>query len=205
MANRSRKPQIQFRATIDPAQWQEAVARLWSVKGGAYRAAVAAINKTLPGVRTDAVRAVTSAYTVKPREARQSMSVSKASVNNLQGVVTSRGSTIPLGAFQVKPMRVSGVRPKGGLTVAVKRGGGGSIGSAFVVNNLNVGGGYGRMTGPAIRIGGPRLPIRPLYGPSVPAMLTQEEQLGPLQDAASGRLYKAMEHEIKRLAAGYGK
>ena len=199
------KQQIAFRATIDPAQWREAVARLWGVRGGAYRAAASAINRTLPGVRTDATRLVTQAYMVKSTLARQSLSITKATAANLQGIVQSRGSTIPLAGFRVAPSRVTSKRPKGGLSVSVRRGGGGKIGNAFIVNRLNVGGGFGRITGPAIRIGGPRLPIRPLYGPSVPAMLTQESQLRPLEEMAGKRLFAAMAHEIKRLVAGYGK
>jgi hypothetical protein len=36
-------------------------------------------------------------------------------------------------------------------------------------------------------------------------MLSQEEQLEPLQGQAAGRLQKAMAHEIERLVAGHGK
>lgn len=196
---------IQIVCTINPAQWAEAKRRLSAVQGGVERAAVSALNRTAMGIRTDATRMATDRYTVKSSVARASLSVSKASRGNLLAMVRSSGTSIPLHAFQVSPRRTSGKRPGGGLRVSVKKGSGGQLKSGFMVANLKVGGGLGRATGVAQRLGASRYPIRPLYGPSVPSMLSQEEQLEPLQGQAAGRLQKAMAHEIERLVAGYGK
>lgn len=204
MAKRS-KGGIAMDLRIDPQQVAEAKQRLRSLKGGVARAVVAALNKTAPGVRTEAVRFVTQAYTVKAASARESLTVKKATANYWEASVTSRGSVIPLAEFQVSPRRVGGVRPKGGLKVVVRRGAGGRLNKGFAVPNMNLGGAFGRRLGVGERLGRTRLPIRPLYGPSVPTMLTQEHLLTPLQENASERLRKAMAHEIDRIEAGYGK
>jgi len=201
-----RRQRIDIKLSILPSQWDEARRRLASVEGGAERAAVAAINKTVAGIRTDATRLVTRRYTIAPNTARDTLTVAKATKGSLQGRVQSRGSAIPLHAFKVGPRHTSGARPSGGLRVSVQKGGGGRLGSAFMVAGLKVGGKIGRASaGVAQRLGRTRYPIRALYGPSVPAMLSQQAQLDELQQQAGTRLDKAMAHEIERLVAGYGK
>ncbi len=91
------------------------------------------INRTVEGLKTDAVRETSQRYFVKAKDVRASMSPKKATAGNLQGAMVSKGKRHLLDYYKLTPKT-----PKpGGKTVlkgAVKTDGGlKTLKSAFLV------------------------------------------------------------------------
>lgn len=164
----------------------------------APKAIAAALNKTLPGIRTDAVREVTQAYWVKVGDARKTMTIRKASPSRLEATVRSDGEAIPLYKFRVKPKTITKKRPAGGVHATVKRGDGGRIKHSFIAP-------VGERNRVMMRNGKARSPIKQLFGPAVPLMLKREDGLRRVEAKGAERFDKNLDHEIDRILKGFGK
>lgn len=190
---------MDLRIQVDKRQYANLRGELKRLPNGARKAMVSALNKTIPGVRTDAVKAVTSTYAIKAKDARSTMTIRKANKNDLRASLNSRGDAIPLINFQVSPKRATGRRPKSGLMVRVRKSGGGRLRHAFMVS----GGRY--QSGVYQRKDARRFPIKRLFGPAVPSMLKDAGAEKIILGQASARLAKNLDHEVERLLKGYGK
>lgn len=191
-----------FTMSIRPNEKQvkQALRQLAHIKHGAPRAVAAALNKTAPGVRTDTVRQLAENYTASQKDIRPAVSIGqKASPGNLLAKVLGTHHVMPLMAFRVRPKSASRRRPKGGITAEVKRGQSRKIPHAFIATIK------GRPEVAQRVHRGKRVPIRRLYGPTIPQMMDNDGIAEKVMRMANARLAKNMAHEIERLHRGYGK
>ena len=161
------------------------------IKGAFPRAVASASNRTLEGMRTDAVRETKERYFAKPSDIRKTLTLKKASANNLQGAMVSRGSRKSLADYQITPRT-----PKkgiNGLQGAVKRDGGlKPLKGAFLLKRGN---GYK----PYVRTGHGKWAVEYLISPAIPQILKNEETVKIIEQKASERFEKRLDHEVMRL------
>lgn len=155
------------------------------------RAAARAINRAAYTARTEAARKVREEYVIKHGDVIKTIKIYPASEDDLAATVISRGTVIPLIKFKVSPQRPQ-PRRKIPLKATVKRGEGGPIPRAFTAQMKS---GY---VGVFERVGKPRLPIRQLYGPSVPQMIGNPSVSEWVEEKALEKLDERLEHEIER-------
>lgn len=150
-----------------------------------------AINRAIENARANVVREVRDHYNIKAKDIRTTLKISRSNSKNLAAVISSRGAPLPTMAFKVRPGTVNG-RRRTPLTVSVKKGQSENLDRAFIAT-------LGGSKGVYERIGGPRLPIRQLYGPSVPQMIGNEEIIKQIADQARKTLDDRLDHEINRV------
>lgn len=159
------------------------------------RAAARALNRTASQVKTRAVRDIAKITGLTQKDVRPSFSVWKAHKNALVANVRARGRAIPLERFKARPTqggvayRLFGDRHfitsafirKDGKPGIWKRIPNRTFGAAPSAN--------GRFRRTVTYHGGlvPRLPIRRLYGPSVPAMMLTASVEKALENHAAER------------------
>jgi len=158
------------------------------IKNGAPRAISNALNRTNEGVRTDVIKQVKSKYDIKSTDIRKALVAKKSYPATLQASVGSTGRPIPLIQFRVTPNNT--VRA---LRASVKRSGGKSIPGAFLMKMSN------GMTGVMIRTSTKRLPIKQLFGPSIPQMIGEASISQYVMDGVNERFAKRIDHEIAYL------
>ena len=157
------------------------------------QAVARAVNRTMDGMRTDAVRGTTAKYFVKSSAVRASLSFRKAAPGNLMGAMISRGKRHTLADYKMTPTTPrAGKKPQ--LRGAVKKEGGlKSLGSAFLARRS--GGGYA----PFLRVGSGKYDLRSLISPSMPQIIKNEETVKAIQEGAQDRFSKRLDHEIMRI------
>lgn len=153
-----------------------------------------AVNRTMDGMRTDAVSETHQKYFVSAKDVRASIGFRKASAGNLMGAMVSKGKRHSLADYQLSPSAPrKGKKPQ--LKGAVKREGGlKPLGPAFLVRRA--GGRYF----PFIRIGGSQgkryKNIRSLISPSMPQLIKNKETVRAMEEGAEERFGKRIDHEI---------
>ena len=161
------------------------------ISGAFPRAVASAANRTLEGVRTDAVSETKGRYFAKPGDIRKTLTLKRASAGNLAGAVVSRGTRKSLADYKLTP-----TAPRKGrhtaLKGAVKRDGLESLGNAFLVRR---GGKYR----PYSRTGTGRWNIEPLISPAIPQIIKNEETVKVIEKGAEERFSKRLDHEVLRL------
>jgi hypothetical protein len=155
------------------------------------RAASRAINRAAYTARTEAARKAREEYVVRHGEVINTIKIYPANEGDLSASVISKGSVVPLIKFKVSPKTPQPKRKKP-LTAMVKRGEGGPIARAFTAQMKS---GY---IGVFQRVQKPRLPIRQLYGPSIPQMIGSEKVSQWVEEKAQEKLSERLEHEINR-------
>ncbi len=152
-----------------------------------------AVNRTAAGVKTDISRNIRDKYFIKASDIKQSISLKRAFVGkNSVAEIKSKGKAIPLYFFQVTPKQRTKPRPKIGVAARVKKGGSKKkIPGSFIAHSR------GR-TGVYIRKGKERIPIKQLYGPSIPQMIGNPQIIEKIEKGAINRLEKNLEHELNR-------
>lgn len=160
------------------------------IKGAFPKAVAAATNRTLEGMRTDVVAETKEKYFVKPSEIRKTITLKKASAGNLGGAMISRGSRKSLADYQLSPKT-----PKKGmknLQGAVKRTGLKTLEGAFLVRR---GGKYK----PYHRKGSGKWNIAPYISPAIPQIIKNDETVKVVEEKATERFEKRLNHEVLRL------
>lgn len=113
-----------------------------------------------------------------------------ASAGGVTGVkLTFAGSVIRLIEFNTRFSK------DGGVAVAVKKGGGGTIAHGFIANT-------GRL-GVYERVGPSRLPIEQKYGPSAAHMMMDDEVIKNMEDHIVQTFNERIDHEIDRILNGW--
>lgn len=179
---------------IDASDLVQTTEELRALRRKIPKAFSSALNRTIQGVRTEAVKKVRETYDIKAGDVRQTIRLTKSTPATTQADMVSRGSNIPLIKFKTKPSKPPKKQPRV-LKASVKRSGGRPIPGAFVTK-------VGSHIGVLKRIGRARLPIRELYGPSVPAMLDEDGVSEYIQEQAKTRLEERFAHEVNRLIGG---
>lgn len=189
---------MSVKVNISGAQLKRAQDLLADIPGGATKAITRAINRSITAANVEATKQIQGQYTVINKKViTKAKTISKkATKNSLSAKIEAKGSPIPLGAFLTNPKKPPKRRPKSNLFAQVKTDDGGQIRGAFIttVQTGHIGvhhaGVFVRSKGNA------SLPIRQLYGPSVPQMLGNEEIQDFLAKRATLVLDERLEHEI---------
>lgn len=177
-------------------QIEKAERMLEHIPGAAPKAMARAINRATDSAKTEAARTVTRGYHIRHRDVLDTIKIHRATPDDLNAIILSRGNLIPLMKFRVSPNRPTPGK-KRTVVARVKRNGGGSITNAFVTRLKN---GH---VGVFNRAGKRRFPIEQRYGPSVPEMLNSPSVTQRVQQMASVRLEQRLDHEIDRILEGH--
>lgn len=164
---------------------------LSEIPKGAEAAAAQAFNRALATGRAAATREVTKRYTVKAKDVRPTFSMKKASKNNLDAELISKGGALPLRAFEHRPTTDTTGRKRKPIRVTIKSGNNFSLVTSFVWRQNIFG-----------RVGSARLPIAKKVGPSVPSMLGNDNIVEEVQGIMAETAEKRLEHELNRLTEG---
>lgn len=178
---------INVRANLD-----DVIARLPTEKQ-ARTALARAINRALEAGRTTAAREVAKRYTVRQGQVRDKARVNKVHADNLDNAsLTIRGPALNVADFRVAPSKPQPAkRPVLRVTIGKKQGGRLYPG-AFLIP-IRPG------TNKAFRRVGPdRLPITPVYGPSIPNLVGSEGVSKAVQDRMQEVVVTRLEHEVDR-------
>ncbi|MBP2654247.1 MAG: hypothetical protein H6Q73_1816 [Firmicutes bacterium] len=163
------------------------------IENGASKAISAALNRTVDGVKTDVTRKVAETYDIKAKDVRASLKAQKSTMATLNASVSGKGSPIPLIKFRVTPNKLGQQRTGTVLRASAKRSGGKPIPGAFLAQFKSA------HIGVMQRVGKNRLPVKELYGPAVPQMMSENKVRQYVMDGANDRFEKRLDHEIERL------
>lgn len=186
---------INIKINIDTKDLQRELAR--QTDAIVNKAAVRAINKTAMQARTEAVRQVRNAgYNIKASAIRQSFKLHRATKNNLTALLTATGK--PIGLIDYGARQVAS-----GVSVSVKNGRK-IIRGAFLAKMksghvgvfVRVGKGHKTVirNGKRIKTG---LPIKELFGPSVPAALSNQAVQNAVGKMIKQKFPKIFAHELQ--------
>jgi len=196
----------EFVFTVDDTAVLDALA---GIKNGRARALTRAINRTLITVRAEAARAVAQDTGLKVTAVKKAMKIANATFSTLTGGVLVTGKRIPLIEFGAKGPRPSRGRRGSAVTAStgpgrsrqsypgafiatVKAGTRGEIHEGIFVRRL-----------PSLRrsVGsrGFNLPIKQLFGPSLPKVAANAAVVAAVRAVADEALQKNLDHEVKFL------
>lgn len=163
-------------------------------KGPARRAIVRGLNKTAANVQVSASLAIRKRRALPAKTVKQAMAIRKATSTRLVSTLVVTGRPIPLRDYAAR-------QTKKGVTVAVTPGK-----RKLVEHNGNKGFIVGKIGGHVFaREGTGRLPIKKLFGPSLPSTFVQAEVrrawTATAQEAMPKRLAEEMRFELSKLNA----
>ena len=178
---------------INKSDLDVAVRILSGIKNGVEIAAKNAINRAVTAGKTEAGRQATKDYTITRTEVSKTIITKKATVNNPESTIISRGKKIPLSKFKHTPgarsigkrkiLKVNQKRETGFLPIK----------DAFLARVK------GGKLGIFKRAGKARLPIFELFGLSVPEMLASKSVVDTVEARAQDVLSNRFEHEVSRI------
>jgi hypothetical protein len=177
-----------MRIKIDTSEIVQAQKALEALGDAARPLIAKSLNRSTQGVRTDASRMVRQRYNIRAKDVRTSFKIITASREGLSAAAIATGSAISLWRFGPRPA-TPGRRPRIGVSVKVTQTRQ-KIPGAFVARMPSGGIGVFQRKDRA------RLPIKKLYGPSVPQMLSHDQVLPEIQSGAADRFNKTLDHEI---------
>lgn len=155
-------------------------------RGPLLRVIVRGLNKTAGNVRTSASGAIRQRRALSAKVVRDALAIKKATKDNLVSSLVVTGKPIPLKDYQAS-------QTKRGVTAKVSPGKRKLVSHrgnrAFIVDKI---GGH-----VFAREGKPRLPIKKLFGPSLPATFLQQQVKQAWTAAANDALPKRMAEEAK--------
>lgn len=173
---------------LDTKDWQRAIKGL---KATAPRRIVRALNRAGISTQTVMAREVSKDMGIKVGDAKKAMKITQAQEGSLQVAVKASGARIPLIAFGAKGPEPSRGRGRG--VTARMQGSRKRYAHAFIARMSS--GHRGVFQRASTR--GPRLPIRQLFGPSIPFVFGKFARLGLERGEAS--LIKNLQHEFRFL------
>lgn len=147
-----------------------------------------ALNRAAANAKSSASKKVRETYNVKSKDISSTIKILKANKNRLGAVVKSTGTKVSLIKFKVTPKKRLKKQKK--VKVAVKKDGMKELNHAFIAD----------INGPKVfeRVGKNRLPIKHLFGPSVPEMLGGKSVREFVEIESEKTFEKRLEHEINR-------
>lgn len=177
--------------TITP-HLEKAQRALAHIKNGVPRALAPAINRALASGKTAVKREIRKQYLIKAKDIP--MTVQRANYGNLGGSIVIKDGMLPLEKFNVRPRGVQKRKNRSLVFAQVKKGGGGTLKSGFMIPR----------GGPYSRIGPERHPIF-LMKTIGAAIMASQPAVGPVANQRMGdQLAKRVDHEIQRVLAGAG-
>lgn len=174
---------------VDKKMLREVEQRLGAMAHKTPNAVSNALNRALTNVASNISKEVRNEYIIKAGDVKATLKRSRATRSNLTAYVRSRGGPIPLDRFKVSPKTVNPKRKKP-IKVAVKKTGLKEAIGAFIadLNGIKV---FKRKTKR-------RLPIKRLFGPSVPQMLN-EQIVERINSEGQATFLKRLDHEVNRI------
>lgn len=185
---------MSIRLSLDAKQQARIAAALQNAPQAYEKVCARAINRTLTGMRTDAVKLSRETYTIKATPLRRSIKLQRARPNKLQGEFVSRGANLSLMAFKVRPQTDTTGKRRRPVKAEVYKGESFTVERGFVYNRKVF-----------ARAGKARTPLEFKTGPAAPEMIKDEIVMNELQERANARLRQRIEHESTAYLAGFGR
>lgn len=154
------------------------------------------INRVITNVKKNISIEVRKRYVVKTEDIKKTLSSSKATSTKLSAYVKSEGTRIPLYKFSVSPGEPRPKNPPKSFKAKVLKSSGLKPLDGFVAKMKS------SHVGLFERLGKERLPVKELYGPSIPQMVGNKEVWKNIESEANKTVEKRMKHEIERLVEG---
>lgn len=149
------------------------------------RAAAAAINRTLTHIKKEASVSARKRYLVKAAAIKASFGTKKATSGSLSGETETQGRPLALTAFKV-------TRPaKGPMKAKVLKASAPKPVPGMFARQFPSG-----YTGPMVRLGRGRYPLKSPAGPSIPQMVGNENVLPMIAKESEDFLNKRLDHEL---------
>jgi hypothetical protein len=167
---------------------------LAGIPGGAVKAGYNALKRAGQKANTKSGQFVAARYTLSKSQFMSHVT-QKTKVSGGSGGIASlslsyAGSVIDLLEYTTR------ISKTGGISVSVKKGGGGTFPHAFVASM------YGK-TNIYERTGTSRFPVKQLFGPSAGSLMKNEEIIEEMSEVIDETFSERMEHEMLRLLNGW--
>ncbi len=186
---------------VDARGIEQAQELLKDIPGATKKAVSTALRKSLRNAKKEAVKKVRERYTI--RKAGYVSRTIKMKVENMTGILSSKGPVNDLSYFKTNPKTVPKRRPPKGkyLYSQVVKGQGGTIAHAFLARMKSGHAGVFQRAGHGAS--NASLPISKLAGPSTPQMLGSPSVTEFIAKKMLERMDKNLEHEIDAFLKGY--
>lgn len=186
---------------VDARGIEQAQELLKDIPGATKKAVSTALRKSLRNAKKEAVKKVRERYTI--RKAGYVSRTIKMKVENMTGILSSKGPVNDLSYFKTNPKIVPKRRPPKGkyLYSQVVKGQGGTIAHAFLAKMKS--GHVGVFQRAGHGASNASLPISKLAGPSTPQMLGSPSVTEFIAKKMLERMDKNLEHEIDAFLKGY--
>lgn len=186
---------------VDARGIEQAQELLKDIPGATKKAVSTALRKSLRNAKKEAVKKVRERYTI--RKAGYVSRTIKMKVENMTGILSSKGPVNDLSYFKTNPKTVPKRRPPKGkyLYSQVVKGQGGTIAHAFLAKMKS--GHVGVFQRAGHGASNASLPISKLAGPSTPQMLGSPSVTEFVAKKMLERMDKNLEHEIDAFLKGY--
>lgn len=186
---------------VDARGIEQAQELLKDIPGASKKAVSTALRKSLRNAKKEAVKKVRERYTI--RKAGYVSRTIKMKVENMTGILSSKGPVNDLSYFKTNPKTVPKRRPPKGkyLYSQVVKGQGGTIAHAFLAKMKSGHVGVFQRAGRGAN--NASLPISKLSGPSTPQMLGSPSVTEFIAKKMLERMDKNLEHEIDAFLKGY--
>lgn len=186
---------------VDARGIEQAQELLKDIPGATKKAVSTALRKSLRNAKKEAVKKVRERYTI--RKAGYVSRTIKMKVENMTGILSSKGPVNDLSYFKTNPKTVPKRRPPKGkyLYSQVVKGQGGTIAHAFLAKMKS--GHVGVFQRAGHGASNASLPINKLAGPSTPQMLGSPSVTEFIAKKMLERMDKNLEHEIDAFLKGY--
>ena len=186
---------------VDARGIEQAQELLKDIPGATKKAVSTALRKSLRNAKKEAVKKVRERYTI--RKAGYVSRTIKMKVENMTGILSSKGPVNDLSYFKTNPKTVPKRRPPKGkyLYSQVVKGQGGTIAHAFLARMKS--GHVGVFQRAGHGASNASLPISKLAGPSTPQMLGSPSVTEIIAKKMLERMDKNLEHEIDAFLKGY--
>ena len=186
---------------VDARGIEQAQELLKDIPGASKKAVSTALRKSLRNAKKEAVKKVRERYTI--RKAGYVSRTIKMKVENMAGILSSKGPVNDLAYFKTNPKTVPKRRPPAGkyLYSQVVKGQGGTIAHAFLARMKS--GHVGVFQRAGHGASNASLPISKLAGPSTPQMLGSPSVTEFIAKKMLERMDKNLEQEIGAFLKGY--
>ena len=144
-----------------------------------------ALNRTISAVKTEQIRSAKDKYTLKSGTYK-GVNVRNSNPGSLMASVNAQGSPISIDNFKVSSKKRTNKQVR--ITAEIKKGQSKSLGDSFI--------GYYNKSSIFHRIGAERVPLKQLFGPSLPQMLGEVSILDQLMLFSNAKFNERFEHEF---------
>lgn len=188
---------------IDKEDLANVESAMVGVKNGYAKVLVRSLNKTILGVRTDAVKEIGKEITPKAKIIRDTFVLSKATYAWLKATVKSTGWPVPVIHYAARSV-------KKGVTYKIRQAGGRLLLKHAFIATMKSGhkgvfwreykGTPTKKVKPNVKYGAlperMRLPISQRYGPAVQDIFGDNKVMEPILKKAGDRLSKELNHQL---------